>query len=295
MAYATRDRVLLCLGSPLEADGLPPPLDVLCQRTGVSPVGDHAQKTLIDFEPAARKPPPAMSFRMTRSGQASHLKNCSNDSSGRSIARSTRVRVPDWEEVERVLPPNFTTRNRVVWNLVCLGLVPGLAAAWETHLRTSIENSDKIDRVFGQSLFWVTTARWNVSTVWATRWAWISPVWPVRKSHVVPACFPATTGPHFRQRSSEPMPSARKLTSKPAEISPLTSTVSSTTSARDRGIVVLVAASSWPLHDPHLQWFPVDPRSRDNVFREWYFDSHAQKDGERVWAGKACPGSRVPR
>ena len=30
----------------------------------------------------------------------------------------TRVRVPTWEEVERGLPPGFTTPNRVVWNLV---------------------------------------------------------------------------------------------------------------------------------------------------------------------------------
>ena len=59
---------------------------------------------------------------------------------------------------KRGLPPGFTTPNRVVWNLVCLGHQPELAAAWETYLRTSsIETSDKMDRVFGQSLFWVTT------------------------------------------------------------------------------------------------------------------------------------------
>ena len=59
--------------------------------------------------------------------------------------RSTRVRVPSWEEVERVLPPGFTTPNRVVWNLVCLGHQPELAAAWETLPANLLDREQRQD------------------------------------------------------------------------------------------------------------------------------------------------------
>ena len=74
------------------------------------------------------------------------------------------MRTPSWDEVEHALPPNFTWRNRVVWNLVCLGYQPELGGAWETYLRTStVETAKDLNRVFGSSLFWITTRSINCS------------------------------------------------------------------------------------------------------------------------------------
>ena len=71
------------------------------------------------------------------------------------------MRVPSWEEVERA-STGLHEPNRVVWNLVCLGHQPELGRAWEAYLRTSsIETASELSRVFGQSLFWVTTRAMN--------------------------------------------------------------------------------------------------------------------------------------
>ena len=45
---------------------------------------------------------------------------------------------------------------------MCLGYQPELGAAWEIYLRTSsIETAKDLNRVFGSSLFWVTTRSVN--------------------------------------------------------------------------------------------------------------------------------------
>ena len=79
MAYANfQDRVLLCLGSPLEADGPLPPLDVVFRGcAGRRPRRGQRGKTRSDSEAAADQTPPARTWsRMTPSGIGSHLTNC---------------------------------------------------------------------------------------------------------------------------------------------------------------------------------------------------------------------------
>ena len=89
------------------------------------------------------------------------MRNCRRGSNAQR-GRPTRVRVPSLGRGRVRLPPDFTWPNRVVWNLVCLGHQPELGGAWETYLRTSsIETADAMDRVFGPSLFWVTTRAIN--------------------------------------------------------------------------------------------------------------------------------------
>ena len=232
MAYANfQDRVLLCLGSPLEADGPLPPLDVVLRRgrTGAPPCRRSRPENLIDFEIGSAQPPPAMSFRMTRSGQASHLKNCSNDSSG-SDKRSTRVRVPEWEEVDGSLPiSRLAIGLSGTWS--GLGLVP---RCWPPRGKPICEplRSRTATRSTAFSVRACSTALGELPLLYGPLRD-NSPVWPGRKSHVEPACF--------RRRLVRTLPEeqrayafARKPTSKPAEIS-LTSTVSSTTSARIAG------------------------------------------------------------
>ena len=160
MAWANfLDRVVLSLGSPMEAGGPLPPLDVVFApgelltrqpsapasatppRSGAS-VQPGAGKDLVEDEPDW----PAVSYDELQARLE------------RQRGRTTRVRVPTWEEVERVIPPGSMWPNRVVWNLVCMGYQPELGGAWETYLRTSsVETGKELDRVFGASLFWVTT------------------------------------------------------------------------------------------------------------------------------------------
>jgi alkylhydroperoxidase family enzyme len=155
MAYANfQDRLLLCLGSPLESGGLTPPIEVvfvpeamatkmlrplpsqvsaLPKPTGRDLIADEAEWASVSYE--------ELLARLELQKQ-----------------KPARLRVPKWEEVEPGLPPGFMRPSRIVWNQVCLGYVPELATAWETLMRTNMpEMRDKVDRVFGISLFWVIT------------------------------------------------------------------------------------------------------------------------------------------
>lgn len=155
MAYSNfQDRLLICLGVPLESDGPRPPLDVVFAPGAV-------QSQMMSFPKS-----------QTELGKGNDVvkddadwANVTYDELQRRLERqrnkTTRVRVPTWEEVVRILPKDFSAHRRpvrIVWTLVCLGHQPELAAAWETLMRTaSAESRGKMDRVFSQGLFWVVT------------------------------------------------------------------------------------------------------------------------------------------
>jgi alkylhydroperoxidase family enzyme len=155
MAYANfQDRLLLCLGSELEPDGPAPANGVV-----FSPEA---------FENTMLKPPPSQASSLPEPTGADLI---ADDPEWTSIGydqlqakmesqkrKPTRLPIPRWDDVERGLPPEFMRPNRIVWNQVCLGYQPELAAAWETLMRTNAtEMRGKLDRVFGISLFWVVT------------------------------------------------------------------------------------------------------------------------------------------
>jgi alkylhydroperoxidase family enzyme len=155
MAYANfQDRLLLCLGSPLEAGEPGPPvatefaadaLETKMKRPApaqVSALPKPTGKDQIDDEPDWA----SIGFDELQA----RLEN--------QRRKPTRLRVPAWDEVERGLPPGFMRPSRIVWNQVCLGYVPELATAWEALMRTNmVEMRSKLDRVFGISLFWIVT------------------------------------------------------------------------------------------------------------------------------------------
>ena len=109
MAYANfQDRVLLCLGSPLEADGPLPPLDVV-----------FASGALVSL-PSAITPRKPSSTSSSAAAQTSAGDVVQDDPEWSSVSfeelqqrlerqrqRSTRVRVPEWEEVEPRAPCQF--------------------------------------------------------------------------------------------------------------------------------------------------------------------------------------------
>ena len=95
---------------------------------------------------------------MIRNGSRSIPTTCKRAcrASGRG---PSRIRVPSWEEVSRVLPAGAPVPKnpiRIQWSLVCMGYQPELAAAWSACTSAFGEEA-KQDRVFEESLFWVVT------------------------------------------------------------------------------------------------------------------------------------------
>jgi alkylhydroperoxidase family enzyme len=154
-AYSNfQDRLLLCLGSSVEPGGprlpvdvvfapeaveskmprpLPSPVSALPKPTGKDLVEDDPDWTSLSYD--------QLQERLEK-----------------QRAKPTRLSIPKWEDVERGLPPGFMRPSSIVWNQVCLGYVPELATAWETVMRTNMpEMRQKMDRVFGISMFWVIT------------------------------------------------------------------------------------------------------------------------------------------
>jgi alkylhydroperoxidase family enzyme len=276
MAYANfQDRLVLSLGSPIEPGGPLPPLEVV-----------FAPGSLVSL-PGAVTGRKHVSSSNSPQAQSSGTDLIQDDHEWSSVSfdelqerldrqrrRSTRVRVPEWNEVERVLPSNFTTRNRVIWNLVCLGLVPELAASWETHLRTSsVENSDKIDRVFGQSLFWVTTKAVNCPYCMGhcemgLDLAGLSKPEIARRTRLLAGDDWSAFAPDEQRAYAF----ARKLAAKPWEISDQDVQSLTHDFGEDRGVVVLAAACRGHYMTRISNGFQLT-LERDNVFREWYFDS----------------------
>ncbi|MEX2121867.1 MAG: carboxymuconolactone decarboxylase family protein [Pirellulales bacterium] len=72
--------------------------------------------------------------------------------------RRSRIRVPSWEEVRALVAPGSSGGPpvRIGWSLVCAGYQPELAKGWAVCSRAFAQES-KQDRVFEESVFWVTT------------------------------------------------------------------------------------------------------------------------------------------
>lgn len=156
LAYSNfQDRLLLSLGAWIESRGPLPPLhvafspDVYASKTipppllRRSPLPTPTGKDLVDDEPGWA----ALSYDALQARLEAQR------------GKPTRLRIPEWDEVARGLPPAFMKRpSAIVWNRICLGYAPQLAIPFERLMRTAgAETSAKWDRVFGQSLFWVTT------------------------------------------------------------------------------------------------------------------------------------------
>ncbi len=293
MAHANfQDRLVLSLGSAIEPDGPLPPLDVA-----------FAKGALVTRPPAgAPKPPvsPAASLAAHPSGKdiipddPEWTSSSYDELQARLEAQRnkvTRVRVPSWEEVERGLPPGFSTPNRVIWNLVCLGHQPELAAAWETYLRTSaMETADRMDRVFGQSLFWVTTRAMNCPYCMGhcemgLDLAGLSKPEIARRTRLLAG----DDWSSFPPEEQGAYAFARKLTRTPWEISlgghprPRARLRPGPGNRRPDG------GLSRPLHDPHLQRIPAQPRAGQCLPRVVF--RHVAGDGQPLAAG---PGSADP-
>jgi alkylhydroperoxidase family enzyme len=293
MAYANfQDRLVLCLGSPMETDGPLPPLDIV-----FAPGGIVSGPFTVNRQSRPREEPPratSLAGRDVVDDDPEWTSLSYQDLQAkleRQRDKTTRVRVPSWEEVERALPPGFTTPNRVIWNLVCLGHQPELAAAWEVHLRTSsIETSDKLSRVFGQSLFWVTTRGMDCAYCMGHCEMGLD-LAGLSKREVADRTRMLAGGDwsSFPPEEQRAYAFARKLTKVPWEISVEDVRGLERDFGPEKAIVVLTAACRGHYMTRISNGFQLS-LERDNVFREWYFNS--SRDSANVAGPAPVPMTR---
>jgi alkylhydroperoxidase family enzyme len=153
LAHANfQDRLLLALGSSIEPGGPLSPVDIHIDPKAEPPVVPRRERSAgrpVSDEPA-------------RVDDLFWLSMNFDDLQGRLTeqrGRPSRIRIPSWEEVLRVMPPESPRPEkpvRIQWSLVTMGFQPELAAAWSACTRAFREEA-KQDRVFEESLFWIVT------------------------------------------------------------------------------------------------------------------------------------------
>jgi hypothetical protein len=153
LAFANfQDRILLTLGVPIESGGPMPAPDVVFDRKADPPPVPPRKRSSerpIPPEPERIDDPFWLSLQFgdlqkRLTGQRS---------------RAGRIRVPTWEQVLRVMPPEVPRPEnpvRIRWSLVTMGYQPEMAAAWSACTR-AFGAEAKQDRVFEESLFWIVT------------------------------------------------------------------------------------------------------------------------------------------
>ncbi len=160
VAYANfQDRLLICLGAPIESGGPLPPVDATFDRASL-----------------ASKPTPLTHLKLSSLPLTSGKDLVEDDPEWARLSyetlqdkleaqrhKPTRLRIPTWDEVADNLPEGLFERpSDIVWYRICFGYAPELAVPFEIYLRTAgAEAAPKYDRIFGQSLFWVVTRAIN--------------------------------------------------------------------------------------------------------------------------------------
>jgi alkylhydroperoxidase family enzyme len=159
MAYSNfQDRLLLCLGSPIEPGGPLPPIEVLVtpqppSRSPARPEGDPSPLTNSTGQDLIEDDLEWISI--TYDELQGRLE--------RQRGKTSRVPEPTYDEVYRDWPkdvPKAEPRpTRILWNLVCSGNQPEMASAWMAcgRARAAVSKETRLDPVFANTLFWVIT------------------------------------------------------------------------------------------------------------------------------------------
>lgn len=269
MAYANfQDRFLLAIGAPLEAEGPTAPVDV-------------------DFSPESfviktTPPPPLMKVPLPKpNGQdqtpddpewAATSYDMLQQRLESQRTKPTRLPVPTWDKVARNLPPGLISRpSDIVWYRIVFGYAPELAVPFEVFMRTAgAETSPKWDRIFGQSLFWVTTRavkcpycmghcemNWEVAGLTAPEIA--------ERSRLLAS----DDWSSFTVPEQHAFAFARKLTSAPWTVSSADTSQLKEDFGADRALIVLLNASRYHYMTRISNGFQLT-LERDNVFYDYY-------------------------
>ena len=159
MAYANfQDRLLLCLGAPIESSGPLPPIEVTVspEKTGgpprrpigpASPLTDPSGNDLVEDD--------LEWISVTYDELQERLE--------RQRGKTSRVPEPTYDEVYRSWPAGVPKaeprRTRILWNLVCSANQPEMASAWMAcgRARAAVSEKTRLDPAFANTLFWVIT------------------------------------------------------------------------------------------------------------------------------------------
>jgi alkylhydroperoxidase family enzyme len=156
MAYANfHNRLVFGLGAPIEQGGPLPPVNV-----------DFPQESLV----LKTTPPPVVAADALPkpTGEdlivdgADWVAFTYDDWQQKLEAQRnmpTRLRIPEWRELEGNLPPGMMTKpSDIIWYRIAFGYAHELAIPFEFFMRTAgSEISRNWDRIFGNSLFWMVT------------------------------------------------------------------------------------------------------------------------------------------
>lgn len=153
LAYANfQDRLLLALDLPIDPGGPQAPPEI--RFTKGAPAPPVPPRAKIEGRPT-----PVVPERIDDPEWLSLDLDALQRSLSSQRARPSRIRVPTWDEVSKVLPAGYPPPKspvRIQWSLVCMGYSPELGAAWSA-CTTAFREEAKQDRVFEESLFWVVT------------------------------------------------------------------------------------------------------------------------------------------
>jgi alkylhydroperoxidase family enzyme len=158
LAYANfQDRVLLCLGATVEPGGPLPPVEAV-----FDPGSFESRTTSATPPPLVRSPLPKPTGKDLVEDDpewAALSYEALQDRLEVQRRKPTRLRIPSWDELSPSLPAGlFTKPSDIVWYRIVFGYAPELAGPYEYLMRTAgAESAPKYDRVFGSSVFWVTT------------------------------------------------------------------------------------------------------------------------------------------
>ena len=181
MAYANfQDRLLLCLGATLENAGPMPPLAVKFPANAfVAQTTPPPPKT----NPASAETDATCSSRNREISELATIeqpRSLTTSATGKPLAddpdwaagsydvlqqrleaqrgKPTRLRVPEWDDIVAGLPEGMHLHGDIIWYQIVFGYAPELAVPFELVMRTAGSEGNQVwDRIFGQSLFWVTT------------------------------------------------------------------------------------------------------------------------------------------
>lgn len=269
LAYANfQDRLLNCLGAAVEPGGPLPPPDV-----AFDPSSTTSRTTPPPPLRGAELPRPTGNDLIEDSPEWAAISY--DRLQGRledQRRKSTRLRIPSWEECARNLPDGFMKRpSDIVWYRIVFGYAPELAVPYEYFMRTAgAEAAPKFDRIFGGSLFWITTKaikcpycmghcemNWEVAGLTKAEIA--------ERSRLL-AGDDWSSFPPEQQRA---FAFARKLTTAPASISDEDIAALGRDFGVDRALIVMLNCSRYNYMTRISNGFQLT-LERDNVFYDYY-------------------------
>lgn len=156
LAYANfQDRALICLGAQVEPGGPLPPTEI-----AFDPAAFAVSPSAPPTSPASTLPKPSGKDVVDDDSTWAEMTYDALQTRMEAQRRKpTRLPIPTWDQVASKLPPGFMKRpSDIVWYRIAYGYAPELAVPFEVYMRTAgAEAGPRYGRVFGQSLFWVTT------------------------------------------------------------------------------------------------------------------------------------------